>query len=192
MTFDDIFKTRDTQQDNFRSRLFEMCSEDIVRFWATGDAPYRAPEGRPTIYEGAAHATIDFTLERREDGRLFVAEQKSELAWMGYAFLRLGDVEQVKHHRGRPAFDGFLEAAIDPARRLQKTAGKATPSDGAILVRGAVSEKGRAAAMKEFGFADVLSLEEMVADLRARKDPEWAAHVERLVGYASGLFEALR
>lgn len=118
MTFEDVFATRDTRQDNFRSRLFGMFSEDIVRFWARGDAPYRALEGRPTIYEGTAHATIDFTLERRADGRLFIAEQ--------------------------------------------------------------------------FGLEDVLSLEEMIAALRARQDPDGAAHVERLTGYASGLFEALR
>jgi hypothetical protein len=55
-----------------------------------------------------------------------------------------------------------------------------------------VSEKGRAAAITEYGLADVLSLEEMVAELRARQDPDWAAHVERLEAYASGLFKALR
>ena len=88
-TFQDLFATGDTRQDNFRSRLFGMFSEDIVRFWARGDAPYRALDGRPTIYEGTAYATIDFTLERRADGRLFIAEQKAELAWMKYAYLRL-------------------------------------------------------------------------------------------------------
>ena len=37
-----------------------MFSEDVVRFWAKGNAPYHALEGRPTIYDGAARATIDF------------------------------------------------------------------------------------------------------------------------------------
>lgn len=192
ITFEDLFATRDSRQDNFRSRLFGMFSEDVVRFWARGDAPYRALEGRPTIYEGTAHATIDFTLERRADGRLFIAEQKAELAWMAYSFLRLDNVAQLDHHRGRPPFDWFLEAAREPGKRIVKTAGKVTPIDGAILVWGAVSEQGRAAAKAEVGLEDVLSLEEMVADLRAWQDPDWAAHIERLAGYASGLFKALR
>jgi len=98
----------------------------------------------------------------------------------------------VIHHRGRPPFDWFLEAAREPTKRIVKTAGKVTTIDGAILVWGAVSEQGRAAAMDEFGFADVLSLEAMIGDLRAQHDPDWTAHVERLAGYASGLFNALR
>lgn len=192
MTFEDLFATRDTRQDNFRSRLFGMFSEDVVRFWARGEAPYRALEGRPTIYEGAAHVTIDFTLERRMDGRLFIAEQKAELAWTGYAYLRLESAAQLDHHRGRPPFDWFLEAAHEPAKRVVRTAGKVTPIDGAILVWGAVSENGRAATKEAFGLEDVLSLEEMIADLRARQDADWVAHVKKLEGYASGLFEALR
>lgn len=157
MAFEDVFKTGDLPQDNFRSRLFGMFSEDIVRFWAKGDAPYRVLDGRPTIYEGTAYATIDFTLERCDDGRLFIAEQKAELAWMKYAYLRLENAAQVDHHRGRPPFDWFLEAAREPSKRLVKTAGKVTPIDGAILVWGAVSEQGRTAAMAELGLADVLS-----------------------------------
>lgn len=192
MTFEDLFATRDTRQDNFRSRLFGMFSEDVVRFWARGEAPYRALEGRPTIYEGTAHVTIDFTLERRLDGRLFIAEQKAELAWTGYAYLRLESAAQLDHHRGRPPFDWFLESAHEPAKRVVRTAGKVTPIDGAILVWGAVSENGRAATKAAFGLEDVLSLEEMIADLRTRQDPDWAAHVDRLEGYASGLFKALR
>ena len=151
----------------------------------------RVLNGRPTIYDGPAHVTIDFTLERCSDGRRFIAEQKSELAWAGYAFLRLDDAGQIRHHCGRPPFDWFLEAAREPAKRLVKTAGKVTPVDGAILVWGAVSEVGREAAKAGFGFADVLSLEDMVADLRARRDAEWEAHIARLAGHASGLFQAL-
>lgn len=192
MTFESIFKTGDIRRDNFRSRLFGMFSEDIVRFWARGDAPYRALEGRPTIYEGAGYATIDFTLERCADGRRFVAEQKAELAWAGYAYLRLDSAKQLDHHRGRPPFEWFLEAARDPTKRLVKTAGKVTPVDGAILVWGAVSAEGRADARAVFGLEDVLSLEEMLADLRARHDPDPAAHVGTLASYASELFDALR
>ena len=128
--FEEIFATRDARQDNFRSRLFGMFSEDVVRYWARGDAPYRALDGRPTIYEGTAHVTVDFTLERRADGRLFIAEQKAELAWTGYAYLRLENAAQIDHHRGRPPFDWFLEAAREPAKRVVRTAGKVTPLTG--------------------------------------------------------------
>jgi hypothetical protein len=78
---EEIFRTGDARADNFRSRLFGMFSEDIPRFWGQNPrAPY-AWAGRPTLYEGTGWATIDH-LFRDPAGRSFVAEQKSELAWM--------------------------------------------------------------------------------------------------------------
>ena len=191
LTFEDIFATRNARQDNFRSRLFGMFSEDIVRYWAANEqAPY-ACLGRPTIWDGSAFATIDFTLQAR-DGRTFVAEQKAELAWMNYAYLRLERSDQIAHHEGKRAFDWFLEAAREPGRRIVKNNGKPIKVDGAILVWGAVTALGRAAAIADYGFADVLGLEEMLADLNAWQDLPGARRSKKLAGYASGLFEALK
>ena len=191
MQFEAIFQTGDQRQDNFRSRLFGMFSEDIARAWAQNPkAPY-AYLGRPTIFEGSADATVDFLL-RAPDGRRFVAEQKSELAWMGYSYLRLTSAAQVRHHAGRPAFDWFLEAAREPAKRLVKVGGKPVAVDGAILVWGAVDEDGRQDAMRAFGFHDVLSLEAMLDDLRAWGDRAWAARLDELDAWSRGLLEALR
>ena len=190
-TFEDIFKTGDARQDNFRSRLFGMFSEDIVRYWAANEqAPY-ACIGRPTIWDGPAFATVDFTLQS-PDGRTYVAEQKAEMAWMNYAYLRLDRSDQIAHHAGKRAFDWFLEAAREPGRRTVKSNGKPIKVDGAILVWGAVTPLGRAAAIADYGFADVLGLEDMLADLIAWQDPAWTAHVDELAGYAAGLFEALK
>ncbi len=191
MRFEDVFQTGDQRRDNYRSRLFGMFSEDIARIWAQNPrAPYLYL-GRPTIFEGAAYATVDF-LFQAPDGRRFVAEQKSELAWMGYAYLRLVDAGQVDHHRGKPAFDWFLEAARDPGKRLVRVAGKPVAVDGAILVWGAVDPAGRDAAMQACGFHDVLSVEEMLDDLRVWRDPAWAARLDELDAWSSGLLEALR
>jgi hypothetical protein len=73
-----------------------------------------------------------------------------------------------------------------------KNDGRPLAIDGAILVWGAVTPVGRSAAMAEYGFADVLGLEDMLSDLIAWQDPAWSARVEELASWASGLFEALR
>jgi hypothetical protein len=186
-----IFRTGDTRADNFRSRLFGMFSEDIPRIWGQNpNAPY-AWAGRPTLYEGTGWATIDH-LFRDSAGRAFVAEQKSELAWMGYAYLRLDNPGQLDHHRGKPAFDWFLEAATDPARRAVKVGGKAVAIDGAILVWGAVDRDRRDEVRQAFGFHDILSLEEMLEDLRAWQDPAWAARLDELAAWTDGMLGALR
>lgn len=73
-----------------------------------------------------------------------------------------------------------------------KNNGKPIKVDGAILVWGAVTPLGRSAATADYGFADVLGLEDMLADLVAWQDPAWTAHVDELASHAAGLFEALK
>ena len=105
--FERLFWTENAKRDNFRSRLFGMFSEEIVRVWAQNDrAPYRYC-GRPTLWRGSKYFTLDHLLERKSDGSLFAAEQKSELAWAAYSQLRLVSADQVRQHVGKPAFDWF-------------------------------------------------------------------------------------
>ena len=79
-----LFRTDDLRRDAFRSPLFGVFAEEVVRFWGQHDqAPYR-DVGRPTLWSGKAYATVDFTLERRTDSRRFPAELKREMAWSAY------------------------------------------------------------------------------------------------------------
>ena len=49
----------------------------------------------------------------------------------------------------------------------------------------------RAAAMQMYGFADVLSLEAMVEDLREWDDPRWRASVADLRVWTNALYDGL-
>lgn len=100
MRLEDLFKTGNGARDNFRSRLFGMFSEDVVRYWAANERSGYACIGRPSIWEGPGFATVDFTL-RSPDGRVFVAEQKAEMAWMNYSYLRLERPSQIARHAGK-------------------------------------------------------------------------------------------
>jgi hypothetical protein len=62
---------------------------------------------------------------------------------------------------------------------------------GAVLVWGAVSDEGRRSVMEHYGFADVLSLEEMVRDLRDWRNPEWAARLAELRTWTEEMLDAL-
>ncbi|MBX3030299.1 MAG: hypothetical protein KF809_09080 [Chloroflexi bacterium] len=189
-TFEDVFRTPDVAQDNFRARLFGMFSEDIVRTWASNErAPYRYL-GRPTLWTAPAYFTLDFLLERRADGLRFVAEQKAELAWEGYRYLRLVAADQLDHHRGT-AFTWFLDMARDPTSHVVRVGAKPVEVHGAILVWGATTAEGCASAVAVHGLADVLSLEEMLVDLRAWRDPVWRDRVDLLRRWSAGLFDAL-
>jgi hypothetical protein len=45
--------------------------------------------------------------------------------------------------------------------------------------------------METFGFADVLSLETMIDDLREWEDPAWNLRVDEMRAWANGLFDGL-
>jgi hypothetical protein len=192
-SFEAIFRTSDGRQDNFRSRLFGLFSEEIVRVWAADTrAPYE-DVGRPTLFAPGdiRGSTLDFMLRRRGDNRQFVAELKAEFAFEKYAYLRLSDPGQLRHHQGVPAFARLLEMTRSPGAYEVRVGGKRVVADGAVLVWGAVSEPGRQAVVETFGFTDVLSLEEILVDLRAWSSPAWRKRLGQFRSWSNGLFDAL-
>lgn len=191
--FEGLFQSSDAARDNYLSRLFGIFSEDVVRIWSRDPrAPYE-DVGRPTLRSATepGFATLDFALRSRADGRVYVAEQKAELAFEGYRYLRLTSAGQIEHHAKTRAFAWFLDVARDPASHSVQVGGRPVDVAGAILVWGAVNGDGRRAAMSTYGFADVLSLEGILADLRAWDVPAWRTTVERYRRWSTELFDAL-
>ena len=90
-----------------------------------------------------------------------------------------------------PAFGRFLEMATNPSAYEARVNAKPIEVHGAILVWGAVTEAGRHVAMDKYGFADVLSLEEMLRDLHEWGNAQWVERVAELRRWASGLFDGL-
>lgn len=172
------FQSGSSCRDNFLSRLFAICSEELVRYWGTMQSSAYDYIGRPTIYPRgeSGYTTLDFAFRRRADGRCLVAEMKCELAYCDYRYMTLTSTEQVERHvteqrkQGKKSFARFLEAAKTPSAYTCKVT---TPSNrqvqfeysGAILVWGRTTVEGQNAVMSQYGFVDVLSIESMVNDL---------------------------
>jgi hypothetical protein len=188
--FERIFCSDDPRRDAFRARLFGLFSEDLVRTWCANERAAYADLGRPTVWSGTKFSTLDFTLRSRTDGGLFASELKAEMAFENYKYLRLTDPTQLDHH-ALQAFRWLLDLAVDPASHRVQCARKPIAVSGAILVWGTVDAIGRAAVMGRYGFADVLSLEQMLSDLRTWNDPVWKAKVADLHAWSDGLFDGL-
>lgn len=139
---------------------------------------------------GRTH-TLDFTLRHRESGRIFVAELKCELEFENYRYLRLNDPAQLRLDQRPPAFHAFVELARAPTSYTVKVAGKPLTVDGSILIWGAVTHEGCDAVMAPNGFADVLSIEEMLRDLRLWGAASSRRRVEELRDWTSSLFDYL-
>lgn len=190
--FERFFRSSEPARDKYLSRLFALFGEQVVRAWcACPEAPYE-DLGRPTLCDpGQTRGhTVDFTLQHRDSGRTYVAEMKCELEYDGYRYLRLTSTNQLRHHSST-AFDKFLRAASDPTALDVRRKGKPVWVDGAILVWGAVAPEGREAVMSEYGFADVLSAEAMLADLATWAPTGWTDLINRHRSWTDELFDLL-
>lgn len=189
--FEKIFRSGNPTRDKFLSRLFGIFGEELVRCWCRyPQAPYE-DLGRPTVYasgEVRGH-TLDFTLRHRETGKIFVAEMKCELEFQNYRYLRLNDAWQIEHHRN-PAFLKFLDLAKHPEVYRVKVRGLEIRADGAVLIWGSVTPKGRRAAIERYGFADVLSVERMANDLHEWNPAEWYEMINELRRWSNQLFDS--
>lgn len=51
-----LFRSGNPARDAFRSRLFGLFSEDIVRFWCRSDRATYRDLGRPTLWKSGEYA----------------------------------------------------------------------------------------------------------------------------------------
>jgi hypothetical protein len=165
--------------------------EHVVRTWC--DCP-QAPFcniGRPTLRkpDETSGYTLDFTLEHRQSGQSYAAEMKCWTTWEHYRYLRLTETTQLEGIT-QPAFVEFLAFARDPAAYQVFVKGKPLAVAGAILVWGATTPQGRAAATA-LGIANVLTVEEMVKDLHAWHPAAWQEFVSQRRSWAAELFDYL-
>ena len=184
-----VFRSGDPKRDNFLSRVFGIFSEEVVRQWCANPKSPCVDLGRPTLYtpDGRRH-TLDFTFHNQETGGTYIAEMKCELAYDGYRYLRLIDAAQLDHHQGA-AFLRFLELTNPDHNLVAKVGGETVVADGVMLVWGATTKEGVESVKQRRGIADVLSVEEMMNDLRDWSDPQWSLRVGQLRGWCFELFD---
>lgn len=191
-SFKEIFQTGHPLRDKYLARIFGILSEDLVRIWSRCPQASYADLGRPTVRSVAdvRGYTLDFTLRRRSDAAVFIAEMKCELEYEGYRYLQLTSPSQLAHHKRR-AFQLFLEGSANPASVIATVRGKPQPHEGGVLIWGSCSTEGRAAVTSQFGFRDVLSLEDIIRDLQAWKPDEWADKLSQLRDWQNYLLDCL-
>lgn len=191
-SFDRVFRTHRRERDNFLSRLFGIFSERIIACWASDPrAPYESL-GRPTLREPGQRKghTLDFTLRSRATGQAFIAEMKCEIAYEGFKYFELSSPVQLTHHT-KPAFEAFLRACREPSHFDILVRRKPTIIAGGILIWGRCTPAGRTAVLEKFGFADVLVIEQILADLVAWENASFAQLIGDHATWSNELFAGL-
>lgn len=192
ISFEHLFKSGDRDRDKFLSRLFGIFSERIVRVWCEDHRSKYSDLGRPTLKSENERkgCTLDFTFKSRQDGHVFVGELKCELEFQDYHFLKLTSFSDLEHHKSK-TFARFLKVARNPGEYMVTVNRKSIQVAGAILVWGSVDGNGRAAVMKENGFKDVLSLEEIIAQLQDWGNEGYRRLLDERAHWCQNLFEQL-
>jgi len=182
----------DRERAKFLSRVLGIFSEQIVSAWTRDErSPYENC-GRPTIKtgEGDRGYTLDFTLRERATGKVYVGEMKCEIEFQNFKFFVLEDASQLDHHK-KPAFEAFLRAARPTGDQTVFVKKNSIDTHGAILIWGAVTPEGRDGAIKAKGFHDVLSVEEICADMASWNCARYAALIEQRQTWCNELFTGL-
>ena len=90
---------------------------------------------------------------------------KCWITWENYRYLRLIEARQIRRVK-EPAFLRFAAFARHPSAYNVFVNRKLVEVDGTILIWGAATPSGKAAAAP-FGIDEVLTVEDMVSDLHA-------------------------
>lgn len=176
----------------FLSRVFGIFSENIVSIWASHERSAYQDLGRPTIRieAGGQGHILDFTLRDRRTGKIYICEMKCEIEFQNFKYFVLESASQLDHHR-KPAFEIFLKAAR-PENSLTTTVNREEiEADGAILIWGAVTPSGRNEVVSAKGLHDVISIEDICADLTKWECSRYADFVEERRAWCNRLFDGL-
>jgi hypothetical protein len=185
-----FFKNGPMERSNFLSRVLGIFNEEIVRIWCRDPTSPYVDLGRPTLYgeDGQRWQTLDFALAPAGGGLPLVTEMKCEIAFENFRYLRLENSGQLDHHRGKAAFDWFMDLARNPQQHPVKIGGEETSVGGSVLVWGSVDEDARPQIMEETGLNEILSLESIVQDLLAWGSSEMEQFISAKHDWLNELF----
>jgi hypothetical protein len=193
-TFQDIFKSNNVARDKFIARLFGIFGEEIIRCWSKDEKSPYEDLGRPTVKLKGSQgrgSTLDFTLRSKNDGLVYIAEMKCWLEYQNYRFMPLRRPEQLKEANNR-AFQLFLMGAKEPSQIAVTVNGMPQSINGSILVWCGCSEQIRAATKAEYNLRDVLSLEQIIADLVTHQNKDFLNLLQDRQAWTEHLFSGLR
>jgi hypothetical protein len=182
-------------RDKFLSRLFGIFNEEIVNIWVSREGSPYTNEGRPAIIDtDGKRYTLDFTFRSKSDpSKLFICEAKCELEYDKYQRLLLENLQHIENHNKprKRAFQIFLEMAQNPSKYRTKVDGDEKQISGSILIWGSVNPIKVHEIKSHYGFADILSIENMINDLVNEQNQQYVEFLEKKFGWCEDLFKSL-
>jgi hypothetical protein len=193
--FEKVFKVTPPARAKVLAKVFGLFTEDLVKMWCECAQSDYENLGRPTIRLPGERrgSTLDFTFRRRRGGRVFVGELKCWPEYENHRHLKFTGPRNVAflQNEGKQAWLRFLQVAHDPEGVEVFVLGRQVRISGSILVWCGVAAEGRRWAKRELGMTDVLSLEQMVNDLREWNPSGYSAYLRDRASWCRELFAGL-
>lgn len=186
MNFDSLFRSPDPERNAFMVSVFNLFSSAIVQCWVQDARSPFDDLGKGSLRKSGASRgiSLDVTVGRRN--RVYGGLLRCDLS----VDPPLTDAAQVV--QDTKSFKLFLDAAANPSKYTVVIDGKKHDLAGLLLVWSCVDEKAVRAARREHGLADVLSLEQIIADLIGWGNRDFQLLLDRRVAWSHDLFKGLR
>jgi len=187
-----LFRTTDASRDKFLARLFGLFSEEIVRGWCANEKSKYKNLGRPRVRtrDREKEFILDFTLQDRKSQEVFVSEQKFWPEYQGYRFLRLDSADSLEGF-ATESFRCFRLAAMHPESVSVFINRNLISISGGIFITGAVTSRGFKELRQVPSFRDVLTLEQLIDDLRSWNDRNYEELLAKRRAWSLELIDGL-
>ena len=173
---------------NFKSRIFGIFSEEIVRIWLKNPKCKYDDLGRPTLYDLNIQklAQLDFTLRNKKTKKLFIAEQK---CFYGY---RKGRMETISNSdvfiknfeswskmkmKQTKAWECFVN--FNQKKYHIKINKEEKIIDGRILIWAKYDEAGKKRMLDDLKLNEIISIEEVIKDLIRWGDKDYIDFIQK-------------
>jgi hypothetical protein len=182
---------------NFKSRIFGIFSEEIVRIWLKNPKCKYEDLGRPTLYDlnDTRLAQLDFTFRDRETNKIYIVEQK---CFYGYRkgkmatistsddFIKNFESWSTRKMKQTKAWECFINFPKNYHVKVQK---EKKHIDGRILIWAKYEEDGKKELIKNLKINDIISIEEIIKDLNKWQDKDYFDFIRNKKNLINELFK---
>ena len=183
-----LFHSANPERDAFMANVFNLFSHDIVRCWVRDDQSPYDDLGKATLRKSGASRGqgLDFGFGRRKQA--YAVLLKCDPA----ADKTLSEPAQIKQANTTKTFAMYLDAASHPDKYQIVTSSETYPASGSVLIWSGVDPKAGRTIKKAFNFHDLLSLEQIIADLIVWHNRDFHMLLDHRVAWSHDLFKGLR
>jgi len=197
-----------SERNNFLARIMGIFGEKIAGCWFENEKSGYDNLGRPTIhwtYNGQKKwVTLDFLINKKESGEIYLVEQKNFFAYQEGKLRKINNdnfpfaYKKWSDKKKSGAWEIFTELSknIDLQKEFKITTKETKDENhkisGTILIWSDVDESYKNVFCAKYGFSDIIGLTQMIKDLNQWEDHKYIDFISEKERWIQDLFNWLK